>query len=102
MSLRLLLGTSSVALLTAALPPPLAGASFLLPQPQATSIAASVSTARNFGDFVILNLLLRRTGLKDRVDEGRQRRSLREDLQRSNQQHGDDDGKQPPLLPHAH
>ncbi|HEV8305293.1 MAG TPA: SGNH/GDSL hydrolase family protein [Gemmatimonadales bacterium] len=40
--------------------------------------------------------------LEDRVDEGRQRGSVREDEQRADDQHDQHDRQQPPLLPHPH
>src|SRR5713101_1010486 len=40
--------------------------------------------------------------LEERVDEGRQRRALREDDQRAEEGEHDDDRPEPPLLAHAH
>src|SRR5687768_7462161 len=64
--------------------------------------AAPVSTASTRITFRIGIPERRSSALENRVDERRQRRTLREDQQRADHDHHQDDGHQPPLLPFLH
>lgn len=59
--------------------------------------AVTAGCARGLAAQTVLS-----SGLEHRIDERRQHRPLGEDQQRTHQQEDEDDGEQPPLLPHLH
>src|SRR2546425_487122 len=65
---------------------------------QYTNEFQSAATAARFPTIIVSTSDL----LEDRVNEGRQRRPLREHEERTDQEHHHEDRQQPPLLAHAH